>query len=143
MKAIAYARFSSNNQREESIDAQLRAIKEYAKKNDMNIIKVYTDEAEAKLQDVRVRNFEWANEKNTGKFLNHYKKLLLSKDPIDQRKVIECFVDKIVIYPDEIESSFKIDDLSSPNMDGDKIGGGGALIILSFLKTKKDLFNTK
>ena len=31
-RAVAYARFSSNNQREESIDAQLRAISEYCKK---------------------------------------------------------------------------------------------------------------
>lgn len=31
MRVVAYARYSSNNQREESIDAQLRAIEEYAK----------------------------------------------------------------------------------------------------------------
>ncbi|OIQ58768.1 hypothetical protein MOTE_17610 [Moorella thermoacetica] len=30
MKALAYARFSSDNQREESITAQIRAILEYA-----------------------------------------------------------------------------------------------------------------
>lgn len=29
-RAVAYCRFSSHNQREESIDAQLRAIHEYA-----------------------------------------------------------------------------------------------------------------
>jgi hypothetical protein len=32
MKAAAYCRFSSDNHRDESIDAQLRAIKEYAEK---------------------------------------------------------------------------------------------------------------
>jgi len=31
-KAAAYARYSSDNQREESIDAQLRAIREYCEK---------------------------------------------------------------------------------------------------------------
>ncbi len=31
-KAVVYARFSSDNQRDESIDAQLRAINEYADK---------------------------------------------------------------------------------------------------------------
>ena len=31
-KVVAYARFSSDNQREESIQAQLREIKEFAKK---------------------------------------------------------------------------------------------------------------
>ena len=53
MKAIAYARFSSNNQREESIDAQLRAIRKYAKDNSMTILKVYTDEAESARTDDR------------------------------------------------------------------------------------------
>ena len=35
-KAALYARFSSNNQRDESIDAQERAIRKYAEENDMN-----------------------------------------------------------------------------------------------------------
>ena len=33
--AVAYARFSSNNQREESIDAQLRAIREYCERENI------------------------------------------------------------------------------------------------------------
>lgn len=45
MKAAIYARYSSDNQREESIDAQIRAIKEYAERNSITIAKVYTDEA--------------------------------------------------------------------------------------------------
>jgi site-specific DNA recombinase len=44
-KAAAYARYSSDNQREESIEAQLRAIKEYCNRNNMQIVKIYTDEA--------------------------------------------------------------------------------------------------
>ena len=43
--AIAYARYSSNNQREESIDAQLRAIREYCEKENIELIEVFTDEA--------------------------------------------------------------------------------------------------
>ena len=43
--AVAYARFSSNNQREESIDAQLRAIREYCEKEDIKLIAEFTDEA--------------------------------------------------------------------------------------------------
>ena len=38
-KAVVYARFSSDNQRDESIDAQLRAINEYADKNNIKIVK--------------------------------------------------------------------------------------------------------
>lgn len=45
LTAVAYGRFSSNNQREESIDAQFRAIDEYALKNNVNIIEYYSDEA--------------------------------------------------------------------------------------------------
>ena len=45
MTAAAYARFSSDNQREESIDAQLRAIEKYASSNNINIVKTYVDYA--------------------------------------------------------------------------------------------------
>lgn len=44
-KAVAYGRFSSDNQREESIDAQFRAIKKYAEHNGIEIIDFYSDEA--------------------------------------------------------------------------------------------------
>lgn len=37
LRAVVYARFSSDNQRSESIDAQLRAVKKFAGEN--NIIK--------------------------------------------------------------------------------------------------------
>lgn len=43
--AVAYARFSSNNQREESIDAQLRAIREYCERENIELIEIFTDEA--------------------------------------------------------------------------------------------------
>ena len=38
-RAVAYARFSSENQRDESIHAQVRAIREYADKNNIEIVK--------------------------------------------------------------------------------------------------------
>lgn len=43
--AVAYARFSSEMQREESIDAQIRAIKYYAAQSGYDIINIYTDKA--------------------------------------------------------------------------------------------------
>ena len=43
--AVAYGRFSSNNQREESIDAQMRAIREYCKKENIELIAEFKDEA--------------------------------------------------------------------------------------------------
>lgn len=51
--AYAYARFSSDNQREESIDAQLRAIREYCAKEDIRIIKTFKDEAISARTDKR------------------------------------------------------------------------------------------
>lgn len=45
MQAVAYARFSSDNQRDESIDAQLRAIDEYADKHGITVSRTYIDRA--------------------------------------------------------------------------------------------------
>ena len=42
---VAYCRYSSDNQRVESISAQIRAIKEFCKKNNYNLVKIYADEA--------------------------------------------------------------------------------------------------
>lgn len=47
INAVIYARFSSQNQTEASIDAQVRACKEYAKSNNIKIIDVYKDEAKS------------------------------------------------------------------------------------------------
>lgn len=43
--AVIYARFSSDKQTEDSIEAQVRACREYAASNSLNIIGVYADEA--------------------------------------------------------------------------------------------------
>jgi len=45
MKAVIYARYSSDNQREESIDGQLRECKEYAERNDITVLGTYIDRA--------------------------------------------------------------------------------------------------
>lgn len=45
MKAVIYARFSSDRQREESIEGQLRECHEYAEKNGITVIGEYIDRA--------------------------------------------------------------------------------------------------
>ena len=45
MKAVIYARYSSDNQREESIDGQLRECMEYATYNEMQVVDNYIDRA--------------------------------------------------------------------------------------------------
>ena len=45
MKAVIYARFSSDRQREESIEGQLRECKEYAQRNGITVLDSYIDRA--------------------------------------------------------------------------------------------------
>jgi len=45
MKAVIYARYSSDNQREESIEGQLRECKVFAEKNGITILTTYIDRA--------------------------------------------------------------------------------------------------
>jgi len=52
-KAVAYARFSSDNQRQESIDAQVRAINEYCQSNKITLLRIYQDEAQSATSDQR------------------------------------------------------------------------------------------
>ena len=45
MTGVIYARYSSDNQREESIEGQLRECKAFAEKNDIEIVNTYIDRA--------------------------------------------------------------------------------------------------
>lgn len=47
MKAVIYARYSSDNQREESIENQIRICKEYADKHNHTIVEIYADYAKS------------------------------------------------------------------------------------------------
>lgn len=51
VRGVIYARFSSDNQRVESIDAQIRAIREYAIKNDIMVVGEYIDKAKSAMTD--------------------------------------------------------------------------------------------
>lgn len=53
IRTVIYGRFSSDMQREESIDAQVRACKEWAEKEGVEIVGVYTDEAMTAKNDNR------------------------------------------------------------------------------------------
>lgn len=53
LRAVAYARFSSDLQREESIDAQVRAIREFAGANGMALVDTYVDKAYSATTDQR------------------------------------------------------------------------------------------
>ena len=49
MTAVIYARYSSDNQREESIEGQIRECTAYAEKNGITVIKHYIDRASKKI----------------------------------------------------------------------------------------------
>jgi site-specific DNA recombinase len=53
MNIAIYARFSNDNQREKSIDAQVRAAEEYAKRNGDQVVKIYVDRAKTVTSDQR------------------------------------------------------------------------------------------
>ena len=53
MKAVIYARYSSDNQREESIEGQIRECTAFAEKNGITILKHYVDRAYSATTDNR------------------------------------------------------------------------------------------
>ena len=53
MNAVIYARFSSHNQREESIEGQVRECRKYAEQYDLHVVEVYADRAVSGKTDQR------------------------------------------------------------------------------------------
>jgi len=53
VNAVIYTRYSSDGQREESIEGQLRECKEYAERHNMTIVNTYVDRALSAKTDAR------------------------------------------------------------------------------------------
>lgn len=68
MKVAIYARYSSDNQRQESIDAQLRAAKDFCDKNDHEIVRIYHDEALSATTDQRDQFLQMIDDSKHGWF---------------------------------------------------------------------------
>lgn len=68
IKVCAYARFSSSNQRFESIATQLDAINKFCKSNNMEIVETYTDEAKTATNDDRTGFLTMIERAKLGKF---------------------------------------------------------------------------
>ena len=68
MIAALYARYSSDNQREESIIAQLRACREYCKRKGYTIIRDYADEAYTGTNDNRPQFQQMLTDAEAGMF---------------------------------------------------------------------------
>ena len=67
-KAVIYARYSSHNQRDESIEGQLRECQEYAEKNGYLIIEEYCDRAISGKTDSRVAFQRMIKDAKSNKF---------------------------------------------------------------------------
>jgi site-specific DNA recombinase len=66
--AVIYARYSSSNQREESIEAQVRACQEYAQRNGLKVIETYADSAKTGTNAEREQFQRMIDDSSKGKF---------------------------------------------------------------------------
>ncbi len=66
--AVAYTRYSSDNQRDESITGQLRAIEEYCKQKGYTLLANYSDEAKSATTDQRPNFQRMISDAKTRKF---------------------------------------------------------------------------
>lgn len=67
MKAVIYARFSSDRQREESIEGQIRECKAYADRKGISIVGEYIDRAKSASKDTAKRDHFLQMIKDSGK----------------------------------------------------------------------------
>ena len=67
-KAVAYGRYSTDMQREESIDAQFRAIKDYCDRNEIELINTYADEGISGTTDNRPQFQQMIKDAELGAF---------------------------------------------------------------------------
>ena len=67
-KAVLYARFSSDNQRDESIDAQIRAMTNFCRENEVVVMEHYCDRARSATTDDRPEFLRMINESKHKQF---------------------------------------------------------------------------
>ena len=76
MRGVIYARYSSDNQREESIEGQIRENTAYANKNGIDIVGTYIDRAYSAKTDSRpghlFRSFFISSEQNFATSCAHF-----------------------------------------------------------------------
>lgn len=66
LRALVYARFSSDNQQEESIEAQLAAIEKYCRDHNIMVVGTYVDRAKSATTDKRPEFQKLINEATSG-----------------------------------------------------------------------------
>ncbi len=92
MKAVIYARYSSDNQREESIEGQIRECTAFAEKNDITVLKHYIDRAYSARTDHRPAFQEMIKDSDKRLFdmVIVWKLDRFSRDRYDSARFIRC-----------------------------------------------------
>jgi len=112
MNAIAYYRFSSSNQHEESIEEQQEVVRQYADKNNITIIKEYVDRAESATTDDRPNFKLMTSEITSGAFAPDF--LLVHKTNRFARNSYDA-----VVYKHELgKRNVKVIAVTQPIGDG-------------------------
>ena len=90
MKAVIYARYSSDSQREESIEGQIRECTEYAEKNGITILHSYIGRAKPKYAKEQI--VRWISRFKYG-----------DADSVEYRKrIIDTFVNAVFLFDDKL-----------------------------------------
>lgn len=124
MRLVAYARYSSDNQREESITAQLRAIHNWADANGHVIVKEYIDEALSARTDKRPNFLKMIEDSKTEDWAgvvvhkldrfsrNRYNSAVYKKTLKDNKKKLFSVLEKLDDSPESIIMEAMLEGLS-------------------------------
>ena len=106
MTAVIYARYSSDNQREESIEGQIRECTAYAEKNGITIVKHYIDRAISAKTDNRPE-FQQMIKDSDKKLFDIVLVWKLDMSLKDQRQaLVDTLINAIYLYDDKVLITF-------------------------------------
>lgn len=107
MRGVIYARYSSDNQREESIDGQIRECKVFAERNGIDIIGSYIDRAFSAKTDNRpdFQRMIKDSAEQIACWLEHFRTFDTNKFE-HRRRFIDTFVNRIFLYDDKMVITF-------------------------------------
>ena len=131
IKAVIYARFSSDAQREQSIEGQVRDIKKYALSNNYDIIDIYTDKAISGTTDNRPAFQKMIRDSASGRF----QAVLVWKLDRFSREIADSFV-----YEKKLmQNGVSLVSINENTGEGDGADYYKAILYVANAKYSKDL----
>lgn len=118
INAVSYARFSSNNQREASIEIQQEHINRYCKDNGMTIIKEYVDRAMTATSDNRPQFQQMIKDAESGLFsyvivYNTSRFCRNIQDHLRYRSILESYGIRLISVQESFDETTPEGDLMS------------------------------